>query len=142
MKRIEALLLTLALIFAILIISGCPTFIPYSKQRLRSAYTQIEIGVTYTEETTNIYRFTPAYSCRYIINVIGPDCELSWVLFNNPNPKATDAIVMRSIAGTPGAEILATVVLNAGQEYYIYVRIIKTAIDATYELSIFPKSGE
>jgi hypothetical protein len=141
MKRIEALLLTLALIFAILIISGCPTFIPYTKQEIRSACTQIEVGVTYySQEAENMYRFTPAYSCRYIISVIGTNCELSWVLLNNPKPKVTDAIVMRSSSGTPGAEIPATVVLNAGQEYYIAVLIeSRKAIDATFELSIFPK---
>lgn len=64
------------------------------------------------------------------------DCDLDWVLLNNPNPMVENAVVMHTINGDMGSTI-QTAVLAAGQEYYLVVIInSQTAFAATYEVSI------
>ena len=132
MTRTKAFLVTLVLIFTVLIISGCLTL--FSAEELRSVYTPVEVGIIYSEESDDCYRFTPPASGRYIISIIGTDCDLSWTLCGHPKPDEKNILVMQSNDGIID-DGTRTPPLKAGQEYYLVIIEDRE----TYELSIRPE---
>ena len=132
MKRIQTISIAIVLLLGVLTINSCLTLI--SDEELISIYTPIEVGITYSEETDDLYRFTPPISGRYIISIIGTDSDLSWMLSDDPNPEAGNPLVYQVNDGIID-EGTRTPPLSAGKEYYLVVIEDKK----TYELSILPE---